>query len=480
MLWPNPLYLSCNRSMTYKHNLIGVFLFLAIHAVAISDALEVTAIEISGQRKTKDVVILRELDFTIGDTISLAELAQRLDRNRTNLLNTALFTEAELNISEWDHDVRQIVVSIVVKEAWYLYIVPIVELADRNFNVWWEEHNHAFERLNLGISAQHINLTGVRDRLKIKGQVGYTPKFEVNYQLPYFNRDKSLGINCNIFWSSNKEVAYLSEGNKQIFYKDESASVFRRFRLQAGTRYRPNLYMNHELDFFFHSNKVDPTIALDNNPDFFLNRKVQQNYFALRYKWTYDARDIQLFPTRGLLCGMEVIKEGLGTFDDVNNLSVSPFFEYHFTISKKISFAALGKGQYGIIRKKPPYWNYQALGYGRDYIRGYELYIINGLDFAYAKTGIKARLIDSKLNWKKKMPKVFREMSYQLFLTLNYDIGYVNDPFYYVGNPLVNSMISGGGPGIALVIYHTFALHIEYNRNHLGENGLFLHTKTSF
>ena len=466
--------------MIIKLNTICIGLLLTIHAGAEALVLEVSGIEISGQQKTKELVILRELDFTVGDTISQSCLAERLERNRTNLLNTALFTEAELNISEWNHDGRQIVVSVVVKEAWYLYIIPIVELADRNFNVWWQEHDHAFERLNLGISAQHINLSGVRDRLKVKGQVGYTPKFEINYQLPYFNPEKSLGITADVFWSSNKEVAYLSEGNKQIFYKNDRSSVFRRFRIQTGIRYRPNLYLTQDVDLFFHSNRVDPVIALENNPDFFLDQKSQQNYFALRYKGVYDSRDLQLFPTRGLMCGIEITKEGFGSSDDVNNLSIAPFVEYHYPITERMSIGTLVKGQYDVVRKKQPFWNYQALGHGRDYIRGYELYIINGLDFAYAKTSITTRLIDSKINWKKKMPKVFREMPYQLYLNLNFDIGYVNDPFYYTGNPLVNSTLTGGGPGLSLVVYHTFALHVEYNRNHLGENGLFLHTKTSF
>jgi hypothetical protein len=77
------------------------------------------------------------------------------------------------------------------------------------------------------------------------------------------------------------------------------------------------------------------------------------------------------------------------------------------------------------------------------------------------------------------MPKAFKEMPLQPYFNLNYDIGYVNDPFA-ADNPLSNHTISGGGPGMCLVLYHTFALHLEYSFNELGENGLFLHTKTSF
>ena len=461
------------------HVCIWCILILA-QARILSQTLDVTHIDISGNQRTKEYAILRELDFTVGDTISQEDLANRLERNRANILNTGIFTEATLNIKEWNYDSHQITISVAVKEAWYLYIVPIIELADRNFNVWWQEHNRAFNRLNLGILAHHINFTGVRDRLKVKGQVGYTPKFEMKYILPYFNHAKTIGITASALWSSNREVAYLSEGNKQVFYKDDNVSVFRRLRLQAGLIYRPNIHLTHELEASFYNSRIDPQIALDNNPDFFLSRRTKQTYLGLRYKGEFDNRDLQIFPMKGFLGGLEIIKEGLGAFGDINSLEVYPFLEYHFPITNNISIGAHCKAQYSLIRAKQPFWNYQGLGYGRDYVRGYELYVINGLDYIYGKASLRARLINTHINWKRKLPKAFREMPLQFYVTLNYDIGHVNDPFYNVDNPLVNQTITGGGPGLGLVLYHTFAIQLEYSFNELGGNGLFLHTKTSF
>ncbi len=451
-----------------------------IPAGLLSQTLEVTHIEISGNQRTKEYVVLRELDFTVGDTISQESLAVRLERNRANLLNTGIFTDAELNIREWHHNTHQVVISVFVKEAWYLYVVPIIELADRNFNVWWEEHNRAFNRLNLGVLAHHINFTGVRDRMKVKGQIGYTPKLEINYTLPYFNQAKTLGIKGGVLWSSNREVASRSEGNKQVFSKNDNAAIFNRLRLQAGIVYRPNIYVVHELEASYYDSRIDSQVALEDNPDFFLGQKTRQKFFGIRYKGTFDNRDLQLFPMKGFLGGIEVVKEVLGAFNDVNSLEFIPFLEYHQTLTKNISISAQSKAQYGLIREKQPFWNYQGLGYGRDYVRGYELYVINGIDYIYGKLGVAARLMNVCVNWGKKLPRAFQEMPLQLYITANYDIGYVNDPYYHDGNPLVNQTITGGGPGVALVLYHTLAVNIEYSFNQLGENGLFLHTKTSF
>lgn len=457
------------------------FLLGLIQTTVLSNALIVKQIEITGHRKTKEFAILRELDFSIGDTILLDEITLRFERNRTNLLNTALFTDAEFNIREWNNDQKEIIITISVKEAWYIYVIPIIDLADRNFNEWWQEHDRDFNRLNLGISARHINLTGIRDHLKVKGQIGYTAKAEAEYLIPYFNRKKTLGMIVNVLWSSNQEIAFQTRNNKQVFSSggEDDHPVLERFRVQSGLRYRPNLYMQHELDIGVHFNKTDTSIALQ-NPDFFLNGNTHQDYLSLRYKATYDERDLQLFPMKGFTGGIEIMKEGFSQKNAINSLYILPFVEYHIPFTQKISLGISGKAQYGVLRDKQPYWNYQGLGYGRDFIRGYELYVMNGLDFVYGKSSLKVQMLEGLINWKRKMPKAFREMPWQLYLTLNYDIGHVNDPFYAENNSLVNHTLSGGGPGLALILYHTFAIQAEYSFNELGENGLFLHTKTSF
>jgi len=457
--------------------LLAILLYVPL--AAHTQAVQVLRIEIQGIAKTKEVTVLRELDFTAGDTLTQTTLTERFERNRDNLLNTALFTDVEINISEWNTEAQQITVLISVKEAWYLYIVPILELADRNFNVWVQEHNAAFNRVNLGVRIIHINLSGSRDRLKFKAQFGYTKKFEAKYQVPYFNREKTLGGHIKATWSANKEVVYLNQGNKEVFYRDENNDVLRRFQIQAGLQFRPNLYFTQDVELSFYNNWINGQIALDNNPDFFLQSKSIQNYFSLRYRAILDKRDLQLLPTQGPRVGVEILKEGMG-LGDINTLSIAPLGEYNFALSGRLSAGVLAKCRYGIIRSQPPFHNYLGLGYGGDLIRGYELYVLNGLDYIYAKTGIKMRVAEARINWKRKLPKAFRDMDIQLFVSANFDAGYVNDPFYAEGNPYVNKTIYGGGPAMSLMLYHTFVFHFEYNFNDAGENGLFLRTMTSF
>ena len=461
----------------------GILILACLCSVvqARAQTVQISGIEITGNDRTKELTILRELDFAPGDTISQAQLSLRLERSRTNLLNTALFTAVEMNVSEWDTDQHKITVSVTVKEAWYLYILPIFDLADRNINVWITEHNAAFNRTNIGLRVIHINLTGVRDRLKAKAQLGYTRKLQFDYKLPYFNKQKSLGLLVKTGWSANREIVYRIQDNKEQFYRDpQDKDVFGNVLVQAGLQYRPNLYFSQELELSYQFNKVAQQIAEDDNPDFFLDGRTRQEFISLKYKAIYDTRNLRLFSTKGLLLSAEVLKEGVGIFGDLNNLSILPHVEYDFPVAKRISVGLVGEFKYSLIRDQQPFWNYRGLGYQQSFVRGYELYVINGLDYVLGKVNTKVLVAQTQINWKKKLPKAFREMSLQLFGTLNYDIGYVKDPFYSEGNPLVNRTLSGGGPGLSLILYYNFAISLEYNFNNRGENGLFLQTKTSF
>jgi len=89
-------------------------------------------------------------------------------------LGTALFTGVRFNISNWDTENKTADIAIDFQENWYIYPGIIFELADRNFNVWWTEQNRDFDRVNYGVNVDHINVTGRKDKLRIKLQHGYT------------------------------------------------------------------------------------------------------------------------------------------------------------------------------------------------------------------------------------------------------------------------------------------------------------------
>jgi hypothetical protein len=136
-----------------------IFFFPAILAAQF-EYVFIDSIQIQGNKKTKDRVILRELKFTVGDSIHISQLSIVLEKNEKYVLNTGLFTWGKINIKRWDARTNRVTLLIELMEAWYIWPFPIFELADRNFNVWWNEQNRSLKRVNYGIRLRHYNTTG--------------------------------------------------------------------------------------------------------------------------------------------------------------------------------------------------------------------------------------------------------------------------------------------------------------------------------
>jgi outer membrane protein assembly factor BamA len=188
---------------------------LCIIDIAAGQTVTIQSITITGLKRTKESIVYRELTFFNGDTLQQSELGPTLERNRNNLINLGIFTEVVVNISEWNTQTNLVDITIEVKESWYIYAMPILELADRNFNTWWTTYNHAFDRLNVGGRLDWLNFTGRNDKLKAKLQFGYIPKQEIEYRFPYLGKKQSIGITTSFVHSINKEVTYATVNNQE-------------------------------------------------------------------------------------------------------------------------------------------------------------------------------------------------------------------------------------------------------------------------
>ena len=151
--------------------LFSILLLLFQTAFAQSEYVVISSIQVTGQKKTRTKNILRELDFRVGDTLEVGNLAELVEQNRLLLMSTGLFGNVEISTKKMV--ANQTVIDVKVEESWYLYPFFNVEVGDRNFNVWWVQQNRALNRLNYVFQVSHRNLTGRRDLLKIYSQLGY-------------------------------------------------------------------------------------------------------------------------------------------------------------------------------------------------------------------------------------------------------------------------------------------------------------------
>lgn len=465
-----------------RHFFLLLFsLVLSFSSFAQTDRIAVNEVILLGNDKTKDKVIFRELSMLPGDSITVTEIDDLFLRNRLQILGTGLFNNVVLNLKNYNPAKAQTDIEIRVEENWYLFPVPIFELADRNFSVWWQEQGRRLDRANYGFRIGHYNFTGNRDPLKLKIHFGYTRKYELEYAYPYLAWDNKLGIAGSIFYSENREIAYKTEGNKTLFQKlPDERKMLSRFRVGPQLKFRPTLNSYHSLRIEYHHNKIDDHVATELNPDYFLGERTDLRFFYAEYDYNYDKRLYSNYPQGGYLIFGNLKKEGLGIMGDYDNLSIGLGFEVHHSLTPSVILSTRNKGKTNINRAVVAFANNTGLGWSSDIVSGYELYVIDGTDYAISMNDAKWRFFDNNLNTVKWMPKQFRKMNLTLFLRANFDFAYVNERTYVATNDLSNKWIYGGGPALDIILFNNFLFSFEYSFNDIGEQGLFFHNSFAF
>ena len=465
-------------------NLIGIWiLLLALSQTtwATADWVFVDDIAIVGNQRTHPTTILRELDFSKGDSLPLASLNTRLSFNETRLLNTRLFNVAKLNIEAWEGTTIRI--TIAVEEAWYLYPYPVFGLLDPNLAVWWQEQGGKLNRITVGSAVFLENFTGRRDLLRATVLVGFANQYELEYRRPFINRAQTLGLDLSMLYGRNREIPYKTSSDHRFLYlRADEGPLLNRLRLKSRLTYRPRLYIAHEWELSFFARSVADTVGII-NPDFFLNGRTHQRYFAAKYSVIVDYRDRQSYPKNGYFLRANVAKEGLGIFNEVNHWHISAIFDGYYSFGKRWSVELILKGRLNLLPTPQPYFmQRQALGYKQDILRGYGPYIIDGYHYGYSKVSLRYALLSDEFNLSKwLMPiKSMRRMPLEILLTLDSDMGYVHDAISDTSGFLTNTLLLGWGVGLDIVVYRHHVFQLEYNMNKLLERFIALRYKLPF
>lgn len=472
-------------SSRYRWPLMALALLLSVPLLAQSDTsagayVHIDTILFEGNRHTRKALMLRELDFSPGDSIRLAGLTERLELNKLRLLNLELFTIADLQVAEWRPG-NHLALRVRVTETWYLLPVPLFELADRNFNVWWKEFGGSLRRVNYGIDLTHNNLTGNADALKAKLQFGYNNRYEMSYRFPPFDRRRTLSLRTAVSYSRAHEVAWRTEESILRFRRDPEAWQMQQFAAFANLSWRPGLLTTHHLSLEYRDSRASDSVAVLLNPDFFLQGRTRQHHASLIYNLTSDHRDIRPYPLNGWLAVLDFRQNGLLPTDNLWLTRLFAEYSRFTSFGKRWSVETALKGRISFPRRQPPYFNNQALGYAGNFVRGYEYYVADGLDFGILKTSVHFELFNREIPLGRLMPfTAFKVLPLKIYLALNNDLGYANDPHYAANSPLSNRLLYGRGVGLDLVAWYNKTARFEYSWNDLGEGGLYVRINTGF
>ncbi len=438
-----------------------------------SDIYLIGDIKVTGNKKTKEKIILREMLFKKGDYIFENELYSKLKRSKELIYNTTLFVDDSVYVAQKKGNV--LFINVDVKERWYFFPLPYFILIDRNFNTWWVQENHDLNRINYGIKFMQSNFTGVNDKLNIWLINGYSQQITMRYDLPFLNKALTKGFNVGFTYSHQREVNYGTDiTNKQMFFRSYNNYMRKFMRFDATYSYRPD----QKIQQYFRISYINETVAdtiIKLNPKFYPNQLNNVKFIDFGYYFKYYDIDYNAYPTKGFFGEAFIYKRGI---NDVNNLwqiGAHSIFAQHLLPKTyyNIELAATAK-----FPSNNYFYNQGLFGYGYYTLRGMEYYVVDGLSGALAKFTLAHQIF----NYTYKTPfhsKTHDKIPFQFYLKAYSDFGYSYNP-NVINNYFNNKLMRTWGVGLDVVSIYDFVFRFEYSFNQLGNRGLFFHARTEF
>jgi outer membrane protein assembly factor BamA len=433
----------------------------------------ITDIQLSGNKRTRDFIITRELPFKTGEAYSADDLKKQFTLAREQLMNTQLFVDVAVYAAKQDSST--ITINVDLKERWYFFPLPYFRLVDRNFNQWWVEQNHSFDRVNYGLKFTQANTTGRNDELNIWLIAGYTKQVTLRYNLPFFDKELKNGFNIGFIYGTQKEVNYATGDNKQLFFKQEDTITRKLSHFDITYSYRPDVKQRHYFRVSYNDENVADTV-LKINPKFYPDQKTHVQYIDFNYQYKYYNADYIAYPTRGFMFEGNLYKRGITREYNLWQASARAVYVVPMKHKSFLHFE-------GMAMVKLPFndyfYNQRMFGYGFFQLRGLEYNVVDGLMGAGFKTTLHKEIFSFVLR------NPFKSFTHdkipiRFFLKAYGDMGYAYSKNPAASNTLNNTFLRTWGLGMDIVSIYDFVFKIEYSFNQLGRDGLYLRSRNDF
>ncbi|MEQ9425413.1 MAG: BamA/TamA family outer membrane protein [Cyclobacteriaceae bacterium] len=425
-----------------------------------SRVVTINEIYVVGNKKTKAPYILREMSVEEGEEITYGQLRQQLDRDAQKIFNLRIFEESHTNIIERDGDLVD--VEIKVRERWYLWPFPIFRLADRNFNAWWNTRERDFSRLIYGVSLDHKNIRGRGEWLRLTAQFGFTRNWQLFYQKPYIDKEKKFGFATLFGFTEFKNVAYETSNNVLNFLSTDEGLLRESYQGAFAFNYRPNFFTRHGVTLGYIQNNIADTVATL-NPGYLLEGRKQQKAIWMAYTVIKDNRDLVYYPLKGSFFSFQFQRMGLGAFDDVGIWSTEVRYTKYFDLGNQFYFATHGQINASVPFDQP-FINYQRMGFFENFVRGYELSVVEGPVWMLNRNSFRKKIFGKEFKIRNftKLDQ-FAKFPLQLYLTTFLDTGWAEAYPGVDQSRFNNTLLMGTGIGLDIVTFYDVVLRLEYS-----------------
>ncbi|MDR3133965.1 MAG: hypothetical protein LBU42_08115 [Prevotellaceae bacterium] len=433
-------------------------------------------VSITGNKQSRAAVILRELVFSKGDTVALPALQTLLDESRNNIINTSLFNYVYVTADTVSNHTA-VNVTIRVEERWYIW--PVVDLVfeDRNISTWIR--NPDWSRFSVGAGVDIQNMRGLNEKLHITGRIGYQKGVSLSYSDIALDRAKRHLFGFSAAYNMVHNEAYQTENNEPLYVTISDHPIRQRYSADINYLYRPGIHERHTASIAFrHTGIHDTLITL--NPYYWGGAHTRRNNITVTYSYTNDRRDVYSYPLEGAF--FKITGAADAALDgSLLTASVYPEYGFYKTLAARWFYAGTLNGKMAFSNTQA-YLAERALGYGNNYLRGYEDYVMDGHYFALMKNTLRFLLLPTKvveIKWLSGLSK-FNKIHFTLYANVFADFGYLYNNYKAAGNTFENAFLYSGGAGLDLVTYYDMVIRVDYSVNKKKEGGIYITLITPF
>lgn len=411
----------------------NLFAFERSEKIDSTGTFVVSNIILEGNELTKSYVILRELPFRVGDSVTTADL----DYARERIYSTALFTKVLMqhgNISRGKADLL-----IYVEERWYIWPYPIVGFRDREVN---------FKKLYAGAGVVDFNFRGMDEKIEGMFALGYDPFVSLAYNSPSIGQDRNYLLWLGATYSRGRNLG-LESGYSEGQFNDS----FGDFYIAGGKRL--NLFsifsVGAAYNYVARNTSDSNSVALSPN-----GRDVFASLWA---EYFYDSRDLKIYAMQGSYLDVVVEKYGLGeSLVDFGRVSFDS--REYLQILDFLSLMGRLHGSFATGSAIPRY-NHVFFGYGEK-IRGMFNTVSEGQSSIGGNFEIRIPIIKKmyiELPWLS--VKEFASNRIGIYWNFFADVGETSDKYLHMK---WNGALYGYGGGLSFVLPYDWRIGIDYAR----------------
>lgn len=449
-----------NKNSSLKYYLyICVFLLVSLHnrniiaeetdslLVNDTESIRIDSIKISGNDITEDFIILRELTFRVGDTVT----GKTLRFNRERIYSLRLFNRVEFIIG---NEQNRTILKIHLTESWYIYPLPFVRAVKDDL-----------KRATYGFNILYKNFRGRNETLRAMVGFGYDPAYSIYYENPALFFESDIGFTFGIAHSKiyNRNTVAKNIIGDEFQYKifSQALSVSKRINqfniafLSLGFNYIETPFSQKGITAS--GKRIDRLM-----------------YGGISY--FYDSRDLKQYSENGLYTFLHFIHKGFG----INDISYNDFgidMRGYRNLLEQLS------GKWRLVYRRTfgklvPFYDYSYLGFG-ERVRGHyndvregKGYLLTSFELSYPV--VKDWNVSLKLPL---LPKSLTSARIGIYLSGFIDAG---DTFNDSNSFSINHFYSGYGLGITFLFLPYNAVRFEYALNELGRGEFTIGTGFSF